>query len=319
MSAMENDSESEACVPGDLFAGIEFTPADEQPRRTVPAAYQVASGEPANFVRFRSRAPLVMRKLAAGWPAVARWSDASVLKSLTCDSSAERILEEKHGVGQESDEGRGVLVLRSRSGRRFLKRDCIEERWPLANIIDHVSNTHCSDAIYARAPLTAQAAAHCDLSLIEDMMGMPAKLENCGVWIGSSRNITPFHYDLCHGFLVQICGTKTFTFVEPAQWSCMYPRHGGPELSKVDFEAWQGLCGPEAAASERQRKPKFADADLRSVTLEPGDVMYTPPFWWHHVSTGDAPGVSVLVPFDQSQSEASTLGEGSSHYLVHYS
>ena len=148
---------------------------------------------------------------------------------------------------------------------------------------------------------------------------MPAKLANCGIWIGSDSNITPFHYDLCHGFLVQIFGTKTFTLVPPSQWKCMYPRDGAPELSSIDFEAWRELCGPVEAISERRRHPKFDGAELRTVTVGPGDVLYTPPFWWHHVETAcDSPAVSVLVPFDQSIAEASTLGEGSSHYLVHY-
>jgi hypothetical protein len=99
----------------------------------------------------------------------------------------------------------------------------------------------------------------------------------------------------------------------------MYPRDLSPELSQVDFESWRGRCGPEAASRERQRYPNFERAELRSVTLRPGDVIYTPPYWWHHVETSEeVAAVSVLVPFDQSKEEAATLGEGSSHYLIHY-
>jgi hypothetical protein len=59
------------------------------------------------------------------------------------------------------------------------------------------------------------------------------------VWMGSGGNITPFHYDLCHGFLVQILGEKTFTLVAPEDFRCMYQRGGRPELSRVDLEAWR--------------------------------------------------------------------------------
>ena len=42
-----------------------------------------------------------------------------------------------------------------------------------------------------------------------------------------------------------------------------------------------------------------------SVELGPGDVLYTPPFWWHHVRThDDGPALSVLVPFDPEADEA---------------
>jgi hypothetical protein len=62
---------------------------------------------------------------------------------------------------------------------------------------------------------------------LEAMMGQPAQVANCGVWIGSASNITPFHYDLCHGFLVQVLGTKTFTFVEVQKEKerCMHACH----------------------------------------------------------------------------------------------
>lgn len=45
---------------------------------------------------------------------------------------------------------------------------------------------------------------------------------NCGVWLGSAGNITPLHYDLCHGFLVQVIGTKTVTYFEPDDFRRLY-------------------------------------------------------------------------------------------------
>jgi hypothetical protein len=324
MEEGERDDNSDAHLLGDLFDGIEFTPDDERSWSTIPAD-AVASGAPVDFPRFRARAPLVLRGLAAQWQALERWSSESVLGSLTTCKTREGEASE---ISTDRSTKDGVMVLRSCSGRRFLKRDCAEERWPLADVAHYLlsapllgvgeSRAH-RPAIYARAPLTTRALADCDLSALEGMIGMPAKLANCGIWIGSASNITPFHYDLCHGFLVQVLGTKTFTFVPPSHWKSMYPRDGAPELSSIDFEAWRELCGPVEAVSERRRHPKFDGADLCTVTVGPGDVLYTPPFWWHHVETAcDSPAVSVLVPFDQSIDEANTLGEGSSHYLIHY-
>ena len=73
-------------------------------------------------------------------------------------------------------------------------------------------------------------------------------------------------------------------------------------------------------AVQRERFPDFASATRATVTLTPGDVLYTPPFFWHHVRSiaGDDEGegegegddgvngvvVSVLVPFDLAPHEA---------------
>jgi uncharacterized RmlC-like cupin family protein len=85
----------------------------------------------------------------------------------------------------------------------------------------------------------------------------------------------------------------------------MYRRDDAPELSNVDLDAWR--CGEGVAAGDAERRlhPRFGRAVHRVVELRPGDVLYTPPFCWHHVeTTADGPAVSVLVPFDQTQEEA---------------
>eukprot|EP00967_Tisochrysis_lutea_P157211 scaffold318490_cov32-Tisochrysis_lutea.AAC.2 len=85
----------------------------------------------------------------------------------------------------------------------------------------------------------------------------------------------------------------------------MYRRDDRPELSKVNLDAWRGALGADAKANERRAHPKFERAVSRTIELRPGDVLYTPPFCWHHVETSsDTPAVSVLVPFDQTEAEA---------------
>lgn len=295
-------------LTGDLFDGLALSGVvNTAPGKHIPCGsaeddMAVASEGPEAFAHLRGRKPFVMRGLASGWPALSRWTEPGVVGTLS----------------ESGDDD--VLVLRSRDDQRFLKIDCHQERCTLADVVAHLfvarTTAESKAALYARAPLSARVLADCDLSKIASMTGEEPKLSNCGLWLGSASNITPFHYDLCHGFLVQVLGTKTFTFVDPEQWRCLYPRGTNPELSSVDFERWRGRYGTEAAELEQRRHPRFARARLQTVTLYPGDALYTPPYWWHHVETVTGPAASVLVPFDQSASE---LALGAQNLCHHFS
>jgi hypothetical protein len=190
-----------------------------------------------------------------------------------------------------------------------------------------------SGRMYARSPLRAGLRAEVDLRDLHQLVsetdsdsgtsgptdgvrgGTPRSVfkdENCGVWLGTAGNVTPLHYDLCHGFLVQVLGTKTVTYFEPDDYRYLYQRKEHPELSQVDLDAWRRQesgaqahsVGASDGPSPHEKWPRFADATPRTVILEPGDCLYTPPFWWHHVATSEvAPALSVLVPFDMSPEE----------------
>jgi len=72
------------------------------------------------------------------------------------------------------------------------------------------------------------------------------KTHNCTVWLGHGGNVTPLHYDLCHGLLVQIRGIKRFTYIHPDDSRHVYQRPDRPEVSRVDYCLWKaGASSPE--------------------------------------------------------------------------
>eukprot|EP00026_Physarum_polycephalum_P008946 Phypoly_transcript_09053.p1 GENE.Phypoly_transcript_09053~~Phypoly_transcript_09053.p1 ORF type:complete len:477 (-),score=74.61 Phypoly_transcript_09053:15-1313(-) len=97
------------------------------------------------------------------------------------------------------------------------------------------------------------------------------------LWLSGKGTRPPIHIDSDHNFYVHISGRKRFILFPPTEWKnlYMYPRlHPQFHKAQVEFEH------PDLA-----RFPNYANAKGYEALLEPGDVMYVPPYWWHHVES----------------------------------
>jgi hypothetical protein len=97
------------------------------------------------------------------------------------------------------------------------------------------------------------------------------------------------HFDFPHNLACNVVGHRTFTLFPPQQIANLYPgpmefAPGGQDISLVDFLA------PDFA-----QFPRFAQAQQAALiaALQPGDVLFIPSMWWHHVQGHDA--LNVLI------------------------
>lgn len=101
-------------------------------------------------------------------------------------------------------------VLVAKDNTHFFKLAlCDQREMRYGEVIDRLfgispPSSPASERIYCRLPLMDEFLA--DLAPFPDNLAAPSavKQANCGVWMSSAGNITPLHFDLCHGFLIQV-------------------------------------------------------------------------------------------------------------------
>lgn len=90
------------------------------------------------------------------------------------------------------------------------------------------------------------------------------------LWIGKG-SITHIHYDAAHNTFVQIYGKKKFLLYEPKEWinlnlySSLHPCHRQGQMDN----------------------PILKELPPFEVDIEAGDILYLPPYWFHHVIADD--------------------------------
>nr|ASL69981.1 factor inhibiting HIF [Strongylocentrotus purpuratus] len=107
--------------------------------------------------------------------------------------------------------------------------------------------------------------------------------------VSMEGNVTPAHYDEQENFFAQVKGYKRFIMFPPSQFDRLYPfpvHHPNDRQSQVNFDD-----------PDFERFPKFRNAKAVEAVVGPGDVIYIPMYWWHHVESLLHGGVTVSVTF----------------------
>jgi hypothetical protein len=110
------------------------------------------------------------------------------------------------------------------------------------------------------------------------------------IWLGN-RVTVQTHFDMSSNVACVVAGRRRFTVIPPDQLENMYfgPLEftlAGPPISMVKLEA------PDFVKFPRFRS---ALAAAQYADLEPGDALFIPYMWWHHVESRDR--FNVLVNY----------------------
>lgn len=217
--------------------------------------------------------PHVIRGLCAAWPLVrlARESDSAFAREVARHDNgtpvdALRIPEDEDGiVGYAAG-------LESFNYRHF--------RVTVSEVLQRLA----AFSQHERTPGLAMQSAQIAASLPGLLPSLPLPMLPADVqprlWMGN-RVVTPAHFDSSHNVAVVACGRRRFTLFPPEQVANLY-------IGPLDFAPTVAAIGmARLDATDDPRFPRLREALQNAFVaeLEPGDAIYIPPVWWHHVES----------------------------------
>jgi mannose-6-phosphate isomerase-like protein (cupin superfamily) len=239
-----------------------------------------------------------VRGLAADWPMVRASDKAAYLRQFDSGAKAEM------SVAAPEHEGR-LFYTEGMTGLTFVK-----EAATVTAVLDRLAQAG-AETVAAQAVSIADAlpgfAEENRLALLDGLAGRPVQQR---IWIGN-RVVTATHHDMFSNLAVVVAGRRRFTLFPPDQVANLYV---GPfEFTPAGTPA--SLVDPEAP--DLDRYPLAAEAMTHALTaeLEPGDSIYIPHMWWHHVRSLD--DLSILVNYWWDESPEPQPGLAPINALIH--
>ena len=200
--------------------------------------------------------PVVMTGAMDDWPALARWS----------------FPELKRRFGR-----RVVSVQANRDGDAKYEQnsDRLRREMTFGEYVELVESSGETNDFYITAN-NSGTNKEALKELWDDIVLFPEYLRdddpsNRGFfWFGPKGTVTPLHHDLTNNFMAQVRGRKRVRLVAPYELAHLYnSRHcyTQVDLDRIDYE----------------RFPLFRNVTVTEVEIGPGDLLFLPVGWWHHV------------------------------------
>ena len=125
-----------------------------------------------------------------------------------------------------------------------------------------------------------------DITPFHELIRLGPSKSSINVWMGHNAVVAPCHYDSYHNVYAQIRGSKTFYMAPPTARTILKPY---PFVHPSHAQCQVRLTPPFNAAFLGNN----GGLDIYVAVLQPGDVLYLPPLWFHEVVAGTEMSMSV--------------------------
>ena len=279
----------------------------------------IVHGTPASKREFfdeyvlRSR-PTLFKEAARDWPAMAKWSQSYLRGVLSASPVGVKIAP---GGVFEGVEPLSLWPDTSRPPQRVLDRLVVTD---LVTVRPHHWST-TFEVFLDRMLNSGEATAsfyleYFELRLLQAiardaprfLFDSPLLHERTNLWIGDGLTQGKLHFDPHENLLSVVDGAKEFILFPPCSKG-MYEGHIRQATLTYDFErdqfsretleeATSMVMSPvDLDDPSPSRFPLFNPEEAIRVTVERGDVLFLPAWWWHEVHSSPHQGWNVAVNF----------------------
>ena len=227
--------------------------------------------------------PAVLRGVARQWPAVieAMRSDEAILGYVQGFATTEPV---EMVVAPPDVEGR-LSYNADLSGLNFARGMS-----PVASFFGRLLRDRGESRPYAMAMQSAEITRLLPGFERENPLDLPPSPIPPRMWIGNALKVA-IHADMSENIAVNVAGQRRFTLFPPEAMPYLY-------IGPVEFTPAGPLTSlVHLTQPDQERFPGFARAMgmALAAVLEPGDAIYIPFHWWHHVES--LAGVNILVNY----------------------
>jgi hypothetical protein len=106
------------------------------------------------------------------------------------------------------------------------------------------------------------------------------------IFVGREGTGSPFHHAAVYNMFYQIDGKKQWWFIDPYDSFLCYPMAFLGRAAGALQCLWPNQYNKEAY-------PLFPYCPVYTAVLEPGDVLFNPPYWWHSIKNLSETTVAV--------------------------
>lgn len=238
--------------------------AQSNPDRKIP---EIDRLDPETFFKnyYLLNRPLIVRGFASEWPALEKWNPnylIEIIGSQAVDVCRNRDLQPKNS---KYDYEIQLEKYVSKVPFNIFAKEVIAQS-PTNDL--YMTARNRAFASPAFTPLLR------DIILPRGIIAPSTDNRAINFWFGPAGTLTPLHHDCTSGFLTQIYGRKQIVLIPSFNIDRMYNRAG--VYSELDIED----TGEPLGGLDGNLQPMIAQID-------PGDALFMPVGWWHHVRSLD--------------------------------